>query len=38
MGFRFLKLYFLYSVGMIEREEKTHAQITEDAYQLIVDT
>ncbi|WP_162849686.1 glycoside hydrolase family 36 protein [Anaeroplasma bactoclasticum] len=38
MGFRFFKLDFLYSVGMIEREDKTRAQITEDAYQLIVDT
>lgn len=38
MGFRLFKLDFLYSVGMIEREDKTRAQITEDAYQLIVDT
>ena len=38
MGFKFFKLDFLYSVGMIEREDKTRAQITEDAYQLIVDT
>ena len=38
MGFRFFKLDFLYSVGMIEKEDKTRAQITEDAYQLIVDT
>ena len=38
MGFRFFKLDFLYSVGMIEREDKTRAQITEDAYNIIVDT
>ena len=38
MGFRFFKLDFLYSVGMMEREDKTRAQITEDAYNIIVDT
>lgn len=37
MGFRLFKLDFLYSVGMIEKEDKTRAQVTEDAYQIIVD-